>query len=122
MTERFSRFSLSRHATGSSALPVSVTRHARSRRSAYHGTTGDGTVRVWHTPTLSLLYLLHPPHDNIGDILSLAWIPTELLEDDDHAGHRRGTGMNLAGGSGTKGSTGRLYAGCQDTSIQVRRC
>ncbi|GAA5998967.1 glutamine amidotransferase subunit DUG2 [Rhodotorula paludigena] len=80
--------------------------------------SGDGTVRVWHTPTLSLLYLLHPPHDNIGDILSLAWIPTELLEEDDHAGHRRGTGLNLAGGSGTKGSTGRLYAGCQDTSIQ----
>ncbi|GJN94288.1 hypothetical protein Rhopal_007362-T1 [Rhodotorula paludigena] len=80
--------------------------------------SSDGTVRVWHTPTLSLLYLLHPPHDNIGDILSLAWIPTDLLEEDDHAGHRRGTGLNLAGGSGTKGSTGRLYAGCQDTSIQ----
>ncbi|KAL8283220.1 hypothetical protein RQP46_005998 [Phenoliferia psychrophenolica] len=35
--------------------------------------SGDGTIRVWHTPTLLGLYVIHPPHDNIGDILSLAW-------------------------------------------------
>ncbi|GAA6048648.1 hypothetical protein JCM3770_001999 [Rhodotorula araucariae] len=80
--------------------------------------SGDGTIRVWHTPSLSLVYLLHPPHDNIGDILSLAWIPSELLEEDDHAGHRRGVGMGHSGHEAARKATGRLFAGCQDTSIQ----
>ncbi|BGP03427.1 hypothetical protein JCM10021v2_007160 [Rhodotorula toruloides] len=78
--------------------------------------SGDGTVRVWDTRTLSLLYLIHPPHDNIGDILSIAWVPSELLDEDEHAGHRRG--REVPGTSGRRRGTGRLYAGCQDTSIQ----
>jgi len=81
---------------------------------------GDGTIRVWHTPTLSLVYLLHPPHDNIGDILSLAWLPSDSLEDDEHAGHRRGVGMGHSAHEGGRRGAGRLFAGCQDTSIQVR--
>ncbi|GAA5844298.1 hypothetical protein JCM9279_001759 [Rhodotorula babjevae] len=80
--------------------------------------SGDGTIRVWHTPTLSLVYLLHPPHDNIGDILSLAWLPSDSLEDDEHAGHRRGVGMGHAAHEGGRRGAGRLFAGCQDTSIQ----
>ncbi|KPV73438.1 uncharacterized protein RHOBADRAFT_48797 [Rhodotorula graminis WP1] len=68
---------------------------------------GDGTIRVWHTPTLSLVYLLHPPHDNIGDILSLAWLPSDSLEDDDHVGHRRGVGMGHAAHEG--GRRGELF-------------
>lgn len=73
--------------------------------------TGDGTVRVWHTPTLSALYVVHPPHDNVGDIYSLAWVDHDLLEGDleDHP--------SLS--SPSKGK-GRLYAGCQNNSIQVR--
>jgi WD40 repeat protein len=56
----------------------------------------DGTIRVWNLFTSEPLYLIHCPRDNIGDILSLLWVPTS-----------------------TKGN-GRLYAGCQDTSIMVR--
>ncbi|BGP27612.1 hypothetical protein JCM10295v2_006586 [Rhodotorula toruloides] len=78
--------------------------------------SGDGTVRVWDTRTLSLLYLIHPPHNNIGDVLSIAWVPSELLDDDEHAGHRRG--REVPGTGGRRKGTGRLYAGCQDTSIQ----
>ncbi|BGP11341.1 hypothetical protein JCM10049v2_007246 [Rhodotorula toruloides] len=78
--------------------------------------SGDGTVRVWDTRTLSLLYLIHPPHDNIGDILSIAWVAGDLLDDDEHAGHRRG--REVPGTSGRRRGTARLYAGCQDTSIQ----
>ncbi|BGP43435.1 hypothetical protein JCM10449v2_007470 [Rhodotorula kratochvilovae] len=80
--------------------------------------SGDGTIRVWHTPSLSLVYLLHPPHDNIGDILSLAWVPSEMLEEDDHAGHRRGVGLGFSAHEAARKATGRLFAGCQDTSIQ----
>ncbi|GAA5875874.1 hypothetical protein JCM1840_002961 [Sporobolomyces johnsonii] len=72
--------------------------------------SGDGTIRVWHTPSLSLFYLIQPPHDNIGDILSLAWVPLDQLADDSHHSSKRS-------GHSTKGK-GRLYAGCQDTSIQ----
>ncbi|GAA5877521.1 hypothetical protein JCM3774_005895 [Rhodotorula dairenensis] len=79
--------------------------------------SGDGTIRVWHTPTLSLVYLIHPPHDNIGDILSLAWIPYDTLE--------QGAAARNAAHSSPKGPhlrdrkpAGRLFAGCQDTSIQ----
>ncbi|GAA6037565.1 hypothetical protein JCM8097_006116 [Rhodosporidiobolus ruineniae] len=76
--------------------------------------SGDGTIRVWHTPSLSLLYLIHPPHDNIGDILSLAWIPYEQLDEDVGKRHKtRGEGIGLK-----EKPTGRLFAGCQDTSIQ----
>jgi hypothetical protein len=74
---------------------------------------GDGTIRVWHTPSLSLLYLIHPPHDNTGDILSLAWIPYDQLEADEV---KRPKGRH----AGKEKPTGRLFAGCQDTSIQVR--
>lgn len=73
---------------------------------------------MWDTRTLSLLYLIHPPHDNIGDILSIAWVAGDLLDDDEHAGHRRG--REVPGTSGRRRGTARLYAGCQDTSIQVR--
>lgn len=70
------------------------------------GCSGDGTVRVWHTPTLSPLYLIQPPHDNIGDLLSLVWVPSDLIDGDITGRQHKGKG--------------RLYAGCQDTSIQVR--
>ncbi|GAA5958782.1 hypothetical protein JCM21900_004760 [Sporobolomyces salmonicolor] len=71
--------------------------------------SGDGTIRIWHTPSLSLFYLIQPPHDNIGDILSLAWVPLDQLEHGPHSSKRFG--------HSPKGK-GRLYAGCQDTSIQ----
>ncbi|ORY68046.1 hypothetical protein BCR35DRAFT_294767 [Leucosporidium creatinivorum] len=70
--------------------------------------SGDGTIRVWHLPSLTPLYLIHPPHDNVGDIFSLAWVPFDLLGAEG-AGKGRGQGHG-------KGK-GRLYAGCQDTSI-----
>ncbi|GAA5873250.1 hypothetical protein JCM8547_008613 [Rhodosporidiobolus lusitaniae] len=75
--------------------------------------SGDGTIRVWHTPSFSLLYLIHPPHDNTGDILSLAWIPYDQLDQDEVKRTR-----TREGGHGKEKPTGRLYAGCQDTSIQ----
>ncbi|POY70603.1 hypothetical protein BMF94_6381 [Rhodotorula taiwanensis] len=74
--------------------------------------SGDGTVRVWHTPTLSLVYLIHPPHDNIGDILSLAWVPYNLLDKADSDRRPNGAAARV------RKPAGRLYAGCQDTSIQ----
>lgn len=80
---------------------------------------GDGTIRVWHTPTLSLVYLIHPPHDNIGDILSLAWIPYDTLAQGapaQNAAHSSPNGPHLR----DRKPAGRLFAGCQDTSIQVR--
>ncbi|KAM0756418.1 Zn-dependent exopeptidase [Meredithblackwellia eburnea MCA 4105] len=70
--------------------------------------SGDGTVRVWHTPTLTPLYIIHPPHDNIGDILCLSWVSTDMLE-----GNSKDGNHNLRAKS-----TGRLYAGTQDTCIQ----
>ncbi|BGP20053.1 hypothetical protein JCM10213_003563 [Rhodosporidiobolus nylandii] len=76
--------------------------------------SGDGTIRVWHTPSLSLLYLIHPPHDNTGDILSLAWIPYQELEDDAIKRPRARESRNER----KEKPTGRLFAGCQDTSIQ----
>ncbi|GAA5904558.1 hypothetical protein JCM6882_004907 [Rhodosporidiobolus microsporus] len=79
--------------------------------------SGDGTIRVWHTLSLSLLYLIHPPHDNTGDILSLAWVPYDELEDD-QSGRRPRTSQGRDGRSGKERPTGRLFAGCQDTSIQ----
>ncbi|BGP54969.1 hypothetical protein JCM8202v2_002557 [Rhodotorula sphaerocarpa] len=75
--------------------------------------SGDGTIRVWHTPTLSLVYLIHPPHDNIGDILSLAWVPYRDLNDDGPSDSKT-NGAHIR----DRKPFGRLYAGCQDTSIQ----
>ncbi|GAA6060784.1 hypothetical protein JCM10212_005433 [Sporobolomyces blumeae] len=77
--------------------------------------SGDGTIRVWHTPSLSLFYLIHPPHDNIGDIFSLAWVPHDLIPECHHAHHASEGHANHAA---SKRGRGRLYAGCQDTSIQ----
>ncbi|GAA5821143.1 hypothetical protein JCM11251_001983 [Rhodosporidiobolus azoricus] len=79
--------------------------------------SGDGTIRVWHTVSLSLLYLIHPPHDNTGDILSLAWVPYDHL-DDENAGRRPRRSEGGDGRSRKEKPTGRLFAGCQDTSIQ----
>ncbi|KAK4046917.1 hypothetical protein OIO90_006399 [Microbotryomycetes sp. JL221] len=79
--------------------------------------SGDGTVRVWHTTTMTPLYLVQPPHDNIGDVLSIQWVSSELLASDQH--HHRYSYAN-GGGQGSSKSVkgkGRLYAGCQDTSI-----
>ncbi|SGY17635.1 BQ5605_C015g07842 [Microbotryum silenes-dioicae] len=120
--------------------------------------TGDGTIRVWHTPTLSPLFLIHPPHDNVGDIFSLVYVPDRFISDDppdsasseDH-GHdheqspvhqraksiwehdgkpssfknapgrgpskKRNIPDNYAQNSHARGG-GRLFAGCQDTSLQ----
>jgi di- and tripeptidase len=76
--------------------------------------SGDGTVYVWNTGTLSAIYVIHPPHDNVGDIFSLAWVGGEVLglDIDDELGVRMGAVPAR--------SRGRLFAGCQDTSIQVR--
>lgn len=81
--------------------------------------SSDGTVRVWHTSSLTLLYLIHPPSDNVGDILSLVWVDWNLLE-----GPPEGSGTTAGIGMGNFGHsahppTGRLFAGCQDTCIQV---
>lgn len=82
---------------------------------------GDGTIRVWHTPTLSLVYLIHPPHDNTGDILSLAWIPFSMLAQGDPARNKNGNHHATAPPRiENRKPAGRLFAGCQDTSIQVR--
>ncbi|KDE08577.1 hypothetical protein MVLG_01350 [Microbotryum lychnidis-dioicae p1A1 Lamole] len=120
--------------------------------------SGDGTIRVWHTPTLSPLFLIHPPHDNVGDIFSLVYVPDRFISDDppdsasseDH-GHdheqspvhqraktiwehdgkpssfknapgrgpskERNIPDNSAQNSHARGG-GRLFAGCQDTSLQ----
>ncbi|KAM0790317.1 hypothetical protein ACM66B_003203 [Microbotryomycetes sp. NB124-2] len=69
--------------------------------------SGDGTVRVWHTTTMTPLYLIQPPHDNIGDVLSLAWVGSDLLDFEQRA---QGSSRSVKG-------KGRLYAGCQDTSV-----
>lgn len=73
---------------------------------------------MWHTPTLSLVYLIHPPHDNTGDILSLAWIPYSVLAQGDPA--RKNGNHATAPPIQNLKPAGRLFAGCQDTSIQVR--
>ncbi|GAA5984956.1 hypothetical protein JCM11641_005597 [Rhodosporidiobolus odoratus] len=78
--------------------------------------SGDGTIRVWHTPSLSLLYLIHPPHDNTGDILSLAWVPYAQLQDDGLNRPRAREGRDER--ERKEKPTGRLFAGCQDTSMQ----
>ncbi|GAA6010624.1 hypothetical protein JCM11491_002998 [Sporobolomyces phaffii] len=75
--------------------------------------SGDGTIRVWHTPSLSLFYLIHPPHDNIGDIFSLTWVPHDLIPECQHPQH-----ASERHSSTSRKGRGRLYAGCQDTSIQ----
>ncbi|GAA5842241.1 hypothetical protein JCM3766R1_005079 [Sporobolomyces carnicolor] len=75
--------------------------------------SGDGTIRVWHTPSLSLFYLIHPPHDNIGDIFSLTWVPHELIPECQHPQHAAERQNSIS-----RKNRGRLYAGCQDTSIQ----
>lgn len=75
--------------------------------------SGDGTVRVWNTGTLSALYVIYPPHDNVGDIFSLAWVGSDVLALD--ADDELGVGM----GAGPARPRGRLFAGSQDTSIQV---
>ncbi|KAG0655005.1 hypothetical protein C6P46_001294 [Rhodotorula mucilaginosa] len=81
--------------------------------------SGDGTIRVWHTPTLSLVYLIHPPHDNTGDILSLAWIPFSMLAQGDPARNKNGNHHATAPPRiENRKPAGRLFAGCQDTSIQ----
>ncbi|GAA5958312.1 hypothetical protein JCM3765_004788 [Sporobolomyces pararoseus] len=78
--------------------------------------SGDGTIRVWHTPSLSLFYLIHPPHDNIGDIFSLTWVPHELIPECHHPHHA--SERKNSHHSSSRKARGRLYAGCQDTSIQ----
>lgn len=69
--------------------------------------------QVWHTPSLSLFYLIHPPHDNIGDIFSLTWVPHELIPECSHSHHPTDRHHSIS-----RKGRGRLYAGCQDTSIQ----
>ncbi|GAA93502.1 hypothetical protein E5Q_00143 [Mixia osmundae IAM 14324] len=36
--------------------------------------SGDNTVRVWDTRTLTNVMIVEPPHDNVGDIFSLVWL------------------------------------------------
>lgn len=62
-----------------------------SERDWLFSASGDSTVCVWSTKTLTLLYVLHPYQETgSGDLFSLAWSP----------------------------SLGTLYIGCQDTSLQ----
>ena len=35
--------------------------------------SGDNTVRIWSLSTFECQYLVQPPHDNVGDIFTLAW-------------------------------------------------
>lgn len=82
--------------TTSSSTSTSTTELIQQNSNWLTSSSTDGTIRVWNLFTSEPLYLIHCPRDNIGDILSLLWVPTS-----------------------TKGN-GRLYAGCQDTSIMVR--
>ncbi|MBW0482775.1 hypothetical protein O181_022490 [Austropuccinia psidii MF-1] len=60
-------------------------------RSLLFSSSGDNTVRVWDSRQFgNALYIVKPPNDNCGDVLSLAWCSR----------------LNM------------LYLGCQDASIQ----
>lgn len=74
-------------------------------------------AQVWHTPSLTALYSIQPPHDNVGDIFSLAWVPWDLLDEDDNPDACQQSPMTRS--HIRKHKPGRLYAGCQDTSIMV---
>ncbi|GAA6008400.1 hypothetical protein JCM10207_000113 [Rhodosporidiobolus poonsookiae] len=80
--------------------------------------SGDGTIRIHSTRTLTLQYLIHPPHDNTGDVLALAWVPFDELVDDTGGAKKGRTRASTAGQGGRERPRGRLFAGCQDTSIQ----
>ncbi|KAH0586115.1 hypothetical protein H2248_007384 [Termitomyces sp. 'cryptogamus'] len=52
--------------------------------------SGDSTVRIWHTSKLTPLYIISPYLTSAGDLFSLSWSPTLQT----------------------------IYIGCQDTSLQ----
>ncbi|KAH8921636.1 Zn-dependent exopeptidase [Atractiella rhizophila] len=69
--------------------------------------SGDNTIRIWDTVKLECVHRVEPPHYNIGDILSLSYIPPSHLP------------PSARSDTGTEGepSGGRLYFGNQDCSI-----
>ena len=66
---------------------------------------------------MTALYSIQPPHDNVGDIFSLAWVPWGALEEEEETAEQQLSPATTA--HVRKHRAGRIYAGCQDTSIMV---
>lgn len=78
---------------GHTSSVLSLSLAASGSRHWLFSSSGDNSVRVWDIKSFGpAKYVVWPPHDNAGDVLSLEWCA----------------------------EYGMLYLGCQDTSIQVR--